>query len=136
MAWGESKTWKKGTANQALYQALLDHAAEAPARNAKRKKVLHPEDMPWELSRHGLLKHLMNEQMNTRMETVDAYMLIIPALRHGEISVIAPFRYLVLVWAIIIQILVFSVWPDGLTLMGSAIPWSTCPDFKTTVVEA
>jgi quercetin dioxygenase-like cupin family protein len=34
--------------------------------------------MPWELSRHGLLKHLMNEGMNTRMETVDAYMLIIP----------------------------------------------------------
>mgnify|MGYP006138812355 CR=1 FL=1 len=39
---------------------------------------MHPEDMPWELSRHGLLKHLMNEGMNTRMETVDAYMLIIP----------------------------------------------------------
>jgi quercetin dioxygenase-like cupin family protein len=78
MAWGESKSWKKGTQNQALYQALLDDAMQAPARNAKRKKVLHPEDMPWELSRHGLLKHLMNEGMNTRMETVDAYMLIIP----------------------------------------------------------
>jgi quercetin dioxygenase-like cupin family protein len=78
MAWSESKSWKRGTANQALYQALLDHAAAAPARNAKRKKVLHPEDMPWELSRHGLLKHLMNEGMNTRMETVDAYMQIIP----------------------------------------------------------
>jgi quercetin dioxygenase-like cupin family protein len=78
MAWGESKTWMKGTANQALYQALLDDAQAMPARNAKRKKVLHPEDMPWELSRHGLLKHLMNEGMNTRMETVDAYMEIIP----------------------------------------------------------
>ena len=78
MAWGESKTWMKGTANQALYKALLEDAAQAPARNAKRKKVLHPEDMPWELSRHGLLKHLMNEGMNTRMETVDAYMLVIP----------------------------------------------------------
>jgi quercetin dioxygenase-like cupin family protein len=78
MAWGESKAWNKGTANQALYQALLDEASAMPARNAKRKKVVHPEDMPWELSRHGLLKHLMNEGMNTRMETVDAYMLIIP----------------------------------------------------------
>ena len=78
MAWGESKAWNKGTANQSLYQALLDDAAAMPARNAKRKKVVHPEDMPWELSRHGLLKHLMNEGMNTRMETVDAYMLIIP----------------------------------------------------------
>ena len=36
MAWGESKAWKKGTQNQALYQALLDEATQAPARNAKR----------------------------------------------------------------------------------------------------
>ena len=31
------------------------------------------------LPRQGLLKHLINEDMNTRMETVDAYMQIIPA---------------------------------------------------------
>ena len=78
MAWSESKAWNKGSGNQALYQALLDHAEQAPARNAKRKKIVRPEEMPWELSRHGLLKHLLNEGMNTRMETVDAYMLIIP----------------------------------------------------------
>ena len=78
MAWGESKAWLRGTANQSLYGALLEEAAEAPVRNGKRKKVVHPEEMPWELSRQGLLKHLINEGMNTRMETVDAYMLIIP----------------------------------------------------------
>jgi len=78
MAWGESKAWKRGSASQKLYQNLLDNAMQAPARNAKRRKVLHPEDMPWEMSRQGLLKHLLNEQMNTRMETVDAYMQIIP----------------------------------------------------------
>ncbi|HET7199621.1 MAG TPA: hypothetical protein VFI80_02250, partial [Burkholderiales bacterium] len=78
MAWGESKSWMRGSAHQKLYQGLLDHAMEAPARNAKRRKILHPEDMPWEMSRQGLLKHLLNEQMNTRMETVDAYMQIIP----------------------------------------------------------
>lgn len=78
MAWDESKAWRKGRNNQKLYQALLDDAASAPARNAKRRKIVHPEDMPWELSPQGLLKHLLNEAMNTRMETVDAYMLIIP----------------------------------------------------------
>ena len=78
MAWSESKAWKKGTENRPLYQGLLEDAATAPARNAKRAKVVHPEDMPWEMSRQGLLKHLMNEAMNTRMETVDAYMQIIP----------------------------------------------------------
>src|SRR5712692_1193660 len=78
MAWGESKAWKRGGAHQKLYQSLLENAIAAPARNSKRRKILHPEDMPWEMSRQGLLKHLLNEQMNTRMETVDAYMQIIP----------------------------------------------------------
>ena len=78
MAWGESKAWMKGAVSGKLYQSLLDDAQTAPARNAKRKKVLHPEEMPWEMARQGLLKHILNEQMNTRMETVDAYMQIIP----------------------------------------------------------
>ena len=34
--------------------------------------------MPWENSPHGLLKHIVNEGMNTRAETVDAYMQVIP----------------------------------------------------------
>jgi len=85
MAWDESKAWRAGSANAPLYQGLLDDAAQAPARNAKRSKIVHPQDMPWELSRHGLLKHLLNEAMNTRMETVDAYMLIIaPGSRSGK----------------------------------------------------
>lgn len=78
MAWSESKAWMKGSSNEKLYQALLDDAIEAPVRNAKRKKIVRPEDMPWEMSRQGILKHLLNEGMNTRMETVDAYMQIIP----------------------------------------------------------
>ncbi len=78
MAWGESKAWLKGKTSGKLYQGMLDDVANAPARNAKRKKIVRPDDMPWEMSRQGLLKHLLNEGMNTRMETVDAYMQIIP----------------------------------------------------------
>ena len=78
MAWSESKAWRKGKTNQGLYQALLDDAQSAPQRNAKRRKVVRPQEMPWEMARQGLLKHLLNEQMNTRMETVDAYMQILP----------------------------------------------------------
>jgi quercetin dioxygenase-like cupin family protein len=83
MAWSEAEAWRKGSAQQDLYQALLDDASTAPVRNAKRKKILKPEDMPWEMSRQGLLKHLLNEGMNTRMETVDAYMQIIPPGSHS-----------------------------------------------------
>ncbi len=78
MAWGEAKAWVDGAKNEDLYQQMLDDAAAAPVRNAKRKKIIQPADMPWEMARQGLLKHLINEQMNTRMETVDAYMQIIP----------------------------------------------------------
>ncbi|HEX9398218.1 MAG TPA: cupin domain-containing protein [Burkholderiales bacterium] len=78
MAWGESKAWRAGNRNEKIYQGLLEDAQTAPQRNAKRKKVVHPTDMPWEMARQGLLKHLLNEALNTRMETVDAYMQIIP----------------------------------------------------------
>jgi quercetin dioxygenase-like cupin family protein len=78
MAWDESKTWLVGSQNGKLYQSLLTEAAELPARNAKRKKIVHNDEMPWEMSQQGLLKHLLNAQMNTRMETVDAYMQVIP----------------------------------------------------------
>ena len=78
MAWGEAGAWVEGALNDDLYQQLLDDAAAAPARNARRRKVVPPSEMPWEMSRQGLLKHLINEAMNTRMETVDAYMQIIP----------------------------------------------------------
>src|SRR5712671_4080195 len=77
MAWDEAKVWMSGSLNQKLYEGLLEHAAEQPARMVGRKKILHPDDMPWEMSRQGLLTHLLNEQMNTRMEAVDAYMQII-----------------------------------------------------------
>lgn len=78
MAWGEAGAWIDGDLNAALYQHLLDDAAEAPERNARRKKIVRPSEMPWEMARQGLLKHLINEEMNTRMETVDAYMQILP----------------------------------------------------------
>jgi quercetin dioxygenase-like cupin family protein len=78
MAWGETKTWLAGAVNQGLYRDLLHDAATAAERNAKRRKIVKPHEMPWEMSPQGLLKHLINEAMNTRMETVDAYMQIIP----------------------------------------------------------
>jgi quercetin dioxygenase-like cupin family protein len=78
MSWGEAKVWQQGKRSGKYYEDLLNDAAERPARDAQRKKIVKPSEMPWEMSRQGILKHLLNEQMNTRMETVDAYMQIIP----------------------------------------------------------
>ena len=78
MAWDESKSWLQGNQQGKYYQGLLDDAEQMPARNSKRHKGVRPDDMPREMARQGLLKHLLNESMNTRIETVDAYMQIIP----------------------------------------------------------
>ena len=78
MAWGEAKAWVKGKISGKAYQNMLDEVQNAPLKNARRKKIVHPEEMAWEMSRQGLLKHLLNGEMNTRMDTIDAYMLIVP----------------------------------------------------------
>ena len=85
MAWGESKVWQRGTLQSDFYRRLLVDAAERPTRNSKRRRLVKPDEMPWELSLHGLLKHMVNEQMNTRAETIDIYMqVILPGSRSGR----------------------------------------------------
>lgn len=78
MAWGEAGAWLSGDENDELYQRMLHDAETRPMRDSKRRKVIKPHEMPWEMSRQGILKHLLNEDLNSRMETVDAYMQILP----------------------------------------------------------
>ncbi len=52
---------------------------------------------------------------------IGGYYFMLEAMRTGEISAIAPFRYTILLWAIVIQIVLFGAWPDWLTMLGSAI---------------
>ncbi len=49
------------------------------------------------------------------------YTFIIDAMRHGEVAVVAPFRYSVIVWAILAGILMFGERPDRTALLGTAI---------------
>lgn len=49
------------------------------------------------------------------------YYFIIDAMRHGEVAVVSPFRYSVIIWAIIAGILVFGEHPDQTALIGTAI---------------
>lgn len=50
-----------------------------------------------------------------------AYNALTIAMRTGEVSVVTPFRYTRLVFAMILGILVFNERPDALTLAGSAL---------------
>ncbi len=42
-------------------------------------------------------------------------------MRHGEVAVDSPFRYSVIIWAIIAGILVFGEHPGQASLIGTAI---------------
>lgn len=52
---------------------------------------------------------------------VIAYNALTIAMRSAEISVIAPFRYTRLVFAMVLGVIIFGERPDALTLLGSAI---------------
>jgi len=52
---------------------------------------------------------------------VIAYYALTLAMRTGEISVVTPFRYTRLVFALLLGFLVFGERPDAMTLLGSAI---------------
>ncbi|MBL4906074.1 MAG: DMT family transporter, partial [Sneathiella sp.] len=49
-----------------------------------------------------------------------AYYALTAAMRSGDVSVIAPFRYTRLVFAMVLGVFVFAERPDGMTLLGSA----------------
>jgi len=78
MAWGESKTWLSGNQTANFYRGLLDESRDRPENSKGKKRVVKPIEMPWELAPQGILKHMINSQMDTLMETVDVYMQIIP----------------------------------------------------------
>ncbi len=50
-----------------------------------------------------------------------AYIFIIMAMRSGDIAVIAPFRYSIVLWAILIGYFVWGDIPDVLTQLGIAV---------------
>lgn len=52
---------------------------------------------------------------------VIAYNALTGAMRSGEISVVAPFRYTRLVFAMVLGVLVFGERPDAWTLVGSVV---------------
>lgn len=52
---------------------------------------------------------------------IGGYLFAIMVMRVGEISVVAPFRYTGLIWALVLGWSIFGDWPDTLTLFGAAI---------------
>ena len=49
------------------------------------------------------------------------YQCVIMALRSGDISAVAPFRYSALLWAMLLGYLVFGDRPDAMMVTGASI---------------
>jgi drug/metabolite transporter (DMT)-like permease len=49
------------------------------------------------------------------------YWAITAATRTGEVSIVAPYRYTRLIFAILIGAFVFAEWPDRMTLIGASL---------------
>ena len=81
----EGERWVRGDQQADYYQEFLERSLENPLSahgDGPLNKVLKPEDMPWELSPQGLLKHMLNEEMAERYDYpgmgADLYQQVIP----------------------------------------------------------
>ena len=85
MTFEEAKAWRRGSARADHYAKLARPRLGDRERERKRKKVVTPEDMPWEDSPQGSLKHMVNGDMNVRVNSIDAYMQeLAPGSRSGK----------------------------------------------------
>lgn len=53
------------------------------------------------------------------------YQAAVMVMRVGEIGFVAPFRYMSLFWAMMLGLVIFGTFPDGLTLAGAALVVAT-----------
>ncbi len=74
----EAKHWKDGDVEGNFYEQALEEAKTHKDKLNTLRKVIKPAEMPWENSRHGRIKHLINDKMNARLPDVDAYIQEIP----------------------------------------------------------
>ncbi|HET8564607.1 MAG TPA: hypothetical protein VFM35_12100 [Candidatus Binatia bacterium] len=78
MPFEESKKWRKGNRQATYYADDLRHAKEEQERDAAYPKAIKPEEMPWEDSPQGRLKHMAREGINPRIKDIDMYMQELP----------------------------------------------------------
>lgn len=56
---------------------------------------------------------------------IGGYLTAVEFMRHGDIAVVAPFRYTAVIWAIIVGFVVWGEIPDGPMIVGTAIVIAT-----------
>ncbi|MGH7831149.1 MAG: cupin domain-containing protein [Candidatus Binatia bacterium] len=78
MPFEESKFWRRGDRRASYYAEDLKRAKEEKERDQKYPKAIKPEEMPWEDSPQGRLKHMAREGINPWIKDVDMCMQELP----------------------------------------------------------
>jgi len=78
MSYGEKERSSIHEVEASYYQERLEEVRKAQIERENLKKLVSAEEMPWETCQQGILKHLVNDKMGTRVETLDIYMQIVP----------------------------------------------------------
>ena len=78
MLYEESKKACIRKAQSNYYEKKLKESKRRIGENKKKRKVIKPESMPWEKSKQGIMKHLLNERMDAQIESIDAYIQFLP----------------------------------------------------------
>ncbi len=73
MPYQEAERSKQGKAKATFYKEALKDSAAFRKTYKKRKGTIKSTEMPWENSPQGLIKHVVNEKMNTRECALNIY---------------------------------------------------------------
>ena len=77
--------FKGGNPQGSFYQEAIKNSAQFREAYKKRKKLIKKEEMPWEESPQGLIKHVPNIHMDTAECALEMYIqLLLPGSRSGK----------------------------------------------------
>ncbi|MDP2645229.1 MAG: cupin domain-containing protein [Desulfobacterales bacterium] len=79
MTYNEQHRAEIGLGQAEFYQQALEESKRFRQEYRQRKGIVKAEDMLWENSPQGRIKHVVNEKMNTRECALDIYMQFLEA---------------------------------------------------------
>lgn len=85
MVYEEAERATAGQLKSSFYREALEESAAFRESYARRRTVITAEEMPWEDSPQGRIKHMVNEKMNTKEHCLDIYQqFLAPGSRSGK----------------------------------------------------
>lgn len=78
MSYQEGDRFQLGKTTASFYQEALKESAASRKEYKRRKGIVRANEMPWEDSPQGRIKHVVNGKMNTRECALDMYQQLLP----------------------------------------------------------